>query len=494
MWSLRLLRALPAGVTLMWLILAPYTKVEESFNMQATHDFLFVRDLGEFDHHTYPGAVPRTFLGSAALAAAAWLPVNAVALVWPTCDRLPALFIARGLLGIAHAVGLDRVAMQLRRLFGPLAMAFFLALTCSQFHQLFYASRTLPNTFALVGFLFGVAELLGAEQTPPSVAAAARRRGLRVLTATCVVFRADMAVFMGPLVLALLLTRRVPFWSTVFLGISTAAAAVAVSVCFDSLVWRRTLWPEGAVLWFNTVENKSSEWGTSPWWWYWGSALPRALLGATPLALAGVAAVRELRFLSATALIFVALFSILPHKELRFIFYAIPVLNAAAAVLAARLAAARRVWLAAFALLYLASAGATVVFGAASIWNYPTGLAIARLHETHPRGGHVHIDVASSMQGITRFQKNWCADRTGAPLWTYSKVPGAAKARDGSPFDFRVTFEPGNFSRDGFRTINIVPAFDGLDKDRLKGLQLWPPPFKWRNTVHVMRSLYTGQD
>jgi hypothetical protein len=61
--------------------LAPYTKVEESFNIQAVHDILRFGipsggDVPEifrrnYDHFTFPGAVPRTFVGAVVLAGVA---------------------------------------------------------------------------------------------------------------------------------------------------------------------------------------------------------------------------------------------------------------------------------------------------------------------------------------------------------------------------------------------------------------------------------------
>ena len=38
------------------------------------------------------------------------------------------------------------------------------------------------------------------------------------------------------------------------------------------------LWPEGVVLFFNTVENKSSQWGVMSTHWYFSNALPKVVV------------------------------------------------------------------------------------------------------------------------------------------------------------------------------------------------------------------------
>jgi alpha-1,6-mannosyltransferase len=131
-------------------IVAPYTKVEESFNLQATHDILIystpTHDIGarlraSYDHFEFPGAVPRTFVGAVALAGVS-RPILQI-LGWQYGQ-----LVARAVLGLFNAFALLRYKNGVEKAFGKAAGRWYILLQASQFHVIYYASRTLPNMFA----------------------------------------------------------------------------------------------------------------------------------------------------------------------------------------------------------------------------------------------------------------------------------------------------------------------------------------------------------
>ncbi|ETM54106.1 hypothetical protein, variant 5 [Phytophthora nicotianae] len=342
----RRVELLVASAMTAYVFLCPFAKVEESFNMQATHDLLVfgVRNVDKFDHMEFPGVVPRTFLGSLAVAGVSRPIVSILqALGGPKFWMQVATRWVLGMMTLGSLVFFsDGVGMR----FGRDVSRFLLLICACQFHLLFYMTRTLPNVYALALVLLGLGFWLRGKW----------QRCVFLFTFTTVVFRGDTIVLFAPLVLNMLLSRRVSFFRMVWWGLSSGIVSLILTVLVDSYFWRRWLWPEGEVLWFNTVQNKSSEWGVSPPLWYFTSALPRALQMTAlliPLGLSSLLptllksrSLHDIAWAFKTApivdwsvfslvwpvFVYLGLFSFLPHKELRFIFNAIPILNMGSAV------------------------------------------------------------------------------------------------------------------------------------------------------------------
>lgn len=437
------------SIAALYVFLVPYTKVEESFNVQAMHDILYHRhQIEKYDHLEFPGVVPRTFIGALIISILASPIVLTMKIMH--LEKVHSLVAVRLVLGCLVLSALRFFRIEIRKKFGSQVEALFVILTSLQFHMLFYCTRPLPNilAFCLVALAYGF-WLKGSFYTT-----------LRCLIFATIIFRCDLLLLMAPIGLELLLSRSVSLWKAARTCFETTLFCVGLTVLVDSVMWRRTLWPELEVFWFNSVLNRSSEWGTHPFYWYFTSALPRSLLAAYPLVLVGTLLERRVARYVIPVLSFVLLYSKLPHKELRFIISSIPIFNLSAATAASRIYNNRkkgfwRFLYVALLGLFLISLGCTIITFLASYGNYPSGYALKALHST----GHlenksaevrVHIDTLSAMNGISRFCEIDSA-------WRYSKEEGISMEQFQKRNFTYLLNEHSNIS--GFRCLFAVDGF-----------------------------------
>lgn len=188
-------------VVALYVFLCPFSKVEESFNIQAMHDLQEKGfDIKNYDHLTFPGVVPRTFLGA--------LVVSAFSYPFYLCSRIlstnkfVAQYICRIVLGLLSCHSYITFRRSISVTFGQRTAIIFGILLSFQFHMPFYMSRTLPNTYAIFLCFHSFSYWLkGNAQV-----------ALYIIGFAATIFRCDMIILLFPMTLFMLLSREVCIW------------------------------------------------------------------------------------------------------------------------------------------------------------------------------------------------------------------------------------------------------------------------------------------
>ncbi|KAF2682738.1 glycosyltransferase family 22 protein [Lentithecium fluviatile CBS 122367] len=482
---------------LIHLFVSPYTKVEESFNIQAIHDILFhsipTKNVAQFfdanyDHVSFPGSVPRTFVGALALSALA----RPLILVFD--DGVGSQFLVRAVLGALNSWLLIAFGQSVQRNFGLGAGIWYALFQASQFHVIYYASRTLPNMFAFSLSTFALRSLLNAYAVSWNIDSVSQsyRMCLAFMTLAGVVFRSELAILVGTLSLYLLIFRRVSLFNVIIpAGIIGATIGLFSTVAVDSFFWQSIpIWPEWTAFYYNTILGHSADWGVSPWHYYFANALPRLMLNpltylvCIPVSVLNAATRRRGLDLLVPLLGFVGLYSFLPHKEWRFIVYVIPGLTAVAASGAAWIWT-RRAKSVVYAVLSLALVASVLVSFVASIallaissLNYPGGEGLYELNNhIEPSGlqNLVYFDNLACQTGVTRFLENHegtgtiydvleAQDTINKRRWIYDKTEDPEALLDPmfwDKFDFVLAERPEKVIGQ-WGVVHVVYGFGGV--------------------------------
>ncbi|KAG4107638.1 hypothetical protein H8356DRAFT_320628 [Neocallimastix lanati (nom. inval.)] len=451
-------------VMVAYICMCPYTKVEESFNLQATHDILIygVKDISNYDHFEFPGVVPRTFIGSLVLALMVYPFKNLLNLLTfgvkqETYDEIfgflnkyihpyyqnfpktinPEIFQNKFLLQYATRISLallvvwsfSKLRKSVTKTWSKEAGNFMIILTAVQFYIPFWGSRTLPNTFALI--LVNIALSFWVLKTTRKKASNRENRiyektrsylVIFILTFTAVVFRIEIVLLALPIFLLEVKNKKISFVRLIIVGLISTIISIGITVSIDSYFWGKLLWPEGSVFQFNVLNNGSLAYGTSPWYSYLSIHIPKMCALAIPFALYAFYEKPRIRRLLTPAIFYVIVYSFLPHKETRFIFYVVPIINIAGGVglyyiqTSSVFSVTKKLIYYMTILFVIANLIVSGLMAYVSSFNYPGGYALKAMNKLESRNKEIkiHIDVYTAQTGASRFGQindKWIYDK-----------------------------------------------------------------------------------
>ena len=189
--------------------------------------------------------------------------------------------------------------------------------------MIYFGPRAMSETSSALPVVYGLA--LSLAPTP--------KRWARVLGASllgaAVMLRLQTAIFCVALV-AMLAARRQ--WRLVLEAVAVLGVWAVLFGLLDKLTWGGWFHSAIAYLRANVLEHKAEVWGTAPATYYLEVIWRSMPAPAVCMMVLGLLAVARAPWLLIAAVAFVVVHSLVPHKELRFIFPALPIFCALAGI------------------------------------------------------------------------------------------------------------------------------------------------------------------
>ncbi|CAI4763860.1 BDM_1a_G0047690.mRNA.1.CDS.1 [Saccharomyces cerevisiae] len=494
------------------LIQAPFTKVEESFNIQAIHDILTysVFDISQYDHLKFPGVVPRTFVGAVIIAMLSRPYLYLSSLIQTSRPTsIDVQLVVRGIVGLTNGLSFIYLKNCLQDMFDEITKkkkeenedkdiyiydsvgTWFLLFLIGSFHLMFYSTRTLPNfvmTLPLTNVALGWV-LLG------------RYNAAIFLSAlVAIVFRLEVSALSAGIALFSVIFKKISLFDAIKFGIFGLGLGSAISITVDSYFWQEWCLPEVDGFLFNVVAGYASKWGVEPVTAYFTHYLRMMFMPPTVLLLNYFGyklAPAKLKIVSLASLFHIIVLSFQPHKEWRFIIYAVPSIMLLGATGAAHLWENMKVkkitnvlCLAILPLSIMTSFFISMAFLYISRMNYPGGEALTSFNdmivEKNITNATVHVSIPPCMTGVTLFGE-LNHDVYGI---NYDKTENTTLLQEMWPsFDFLITHEPTtsqlpfeNKTTNHWELVNTTKMFTGFDPTYIKN-------FVFQERVNVLSLL-----
>lgn len=494
------------------LIQAPFTKVEESFNIQAIHDILTysVFDISQYDHLKFPGVVPRTFVGAVIIAMLSGPYLYLSSLIQTSRPTsMDVQLVVRGIVGLTNGLSFIYLKNCLQDMFDEITKkkkeenedkdiyiydsvgTWFLLFLIGSFHLMFYSTRTLPNfvmTLPLTNVALGWV-LLG------------RYNAAIFLSAlVAIVFRLEVSALSAGIALFSVIFKKISLFDAIKFGIFGLGLGSAISITVDSYFWQEWCLPEVDGFLFNVVAGYASKWGVEPVTAYFTHYLRMMFMPPTVLLLNYFGyklAPAKLKIVSLASLFHIIVLSFQPHKEWRFIIYAVPSIMLLGATGAAHLWENMKVkkitnvlCLAILPLSIMTSFFISMAFLYISRMNYPGGEALTSFNdmivEKNITNATVHVSIPPCMTGVTLFGE-LNHDVYGI---NYDKTENTTLLQEMWPsFDFLITHEPTasqlpfeNKTTNHWELVNTTKMFTGFDPTYIKN-------FVFQERVNVLSLL-----